>query len=152
MIKTSTGLAAYLMVTGSAKAAFEGGLIKVYSADGSGNIPDTADAAVIGTLLWTISLGGDGTGLSFDAAAVGRSLVKPSGAAWQGPTTAGTAAYYRLVAAGDDGTLSTTAPRVQGSVGNSADSDMFMTSPVLVTDAAVDAKILAAYQLTLPES
>ena len=50
-IKTSTALAAYLMVTGSAKDCFDDGFIKVYS----GVEPATADAAVTGTLLWTIS-------------------------------------------------------------------------------------------------
>ena len=146
MLKTSTGLAAHLACTGSLKAAFDGGLIKVYS----GTEPAGADDAATGDLLWTISVDGDGTGLTFDPTPVGRAMVKPSAAVWAGPTTAGTAGYFRLVASGDDGLASTTQKRVQGAVGAVAGVDMYMTDPVLVTNAALTAKTLVAFSLTLP--
>lgn len=145
-IKSSTGLAAHLMVTGSAKEAFDSGFIKVYS----GTEPATADAAATGDLLWTISVDGDGTGLTFDAAAVGRAMVKPTAATWGGPTTAGTAGYWRLVAAADDGTLSTSAPRLQGTCGSTAGADLYMSSTTLTTDAALLAKTLSAFSVALP--
>ena len=50
-LKKSTGLAKYLLGTGNVKKCFTGGLIKVYS----GAAPATADAAVTGSLLYTIS-------------------------------------------------------------------------------------------------
>lgn len=146
MLKTSTGFAAHLACTGSIKAAFDGGLIKVYS----GSEPASADDDATGTLLWTISVDGDGTGLTFDPTPIGRSIVKPAAAAWQGATTAGTAGYFRLVASGDDGLSSTTQKRVQGSVGSVAGVDMYMTDPVLVTNANPAAKTLVAFSLALP--
>lgn len=145
-IKSSTGLAAHLMVTGSAKAAFDAGFIKVYS----GAEPATADAEVTGDLLWTISKDGDGTGLTFDAAAVGRAMVKTPADTWGGATTAGTAGYWRLVAAADDGTLSTSAPRLQGTCGSTAGADLYMSSTTLSTDAALLAKTLSAFSVALP--
>ena len=145
-IKSSTGLAAHLMVTGSAKEAFDDGFIKVYS----GAEPATADAEATGDLLWTISVDGDGTGLTFDAAAVGRAMVKPTAATWGGATTTGTAGYWRLVAAADDGTLSTSAPRLQGTCGSTAGADLYMSSTTLTTDAALLAKTLSAFSVALP--
>lgn len=145
-IKTSTGLAAHLMVTGSAKAAFDSGFIKVYS----GTEPATADAAVTGTLLWTISKDGDGTGLTFDATASGRAMIKTAAHVWSGATTAGTAGYWRLVASTDDGTLSTSQKRIQGNCGSTAGSDLYMTSTTLTTNASLTAKSLAAFSVTLP--
>lgn len=145
-IKTSTGLAAYLAVTGSMKEAFDGGFIKVYS----GSEPATADAAVTGSLLWTISVDGDGTGLTFDATAVDRALVKVDADTWGGATTAGTCGYWRLSDASDAGILSTTEPRIQGTCGMTAGADMYMSNTTLTTDVALLAKTLAAFSISLP--
>jgi len=145
-VKTSTGLAAHLAVTGSLKSAFDGGLIRVYD----GSPPASADDAVVGNLLWTISVNGDGTGLTFDTTPVGRAMVKPDAATWGGATTAGTPTYYRLVASGDTGASSTTQKRVQGTVGAVAGVDLYMTNPTLVTNASLLAKVLIGYSLTLP--
>jgi hypothetical protein len=145
-VLTSTGLGAYIAVTGSLKAALEPCLIKVYG----GTKPATADSAASATVLWTISLGGDGTPLEFADEANGRSLVKPEDAIWGGPTAAGTATHFRIVKDDDDGTASETAIRVQGIVGTLAGSDMFMSNLVLLTDAATLAKTLTAFSLTLP--
>lgn len=145
-IKSSTGLAAHVMVTGSAKAAFDGGFIKVYS----GSEPATADAAVTGTLLWTISKNGDGTGLVFDEAAVGRAMVKVAADTWGGATTAGEAGYWRLVAAGDTGANVTNQARLQGTCGSVAGADLYMSNTTLTTDAGLLAKTLAAFSVALP--
>jgi hypothetical protein len=145
-IKTSTGLAAALMVTGSAKDTFDGGFIKVYS----GSAPATADLAATGDLLWTVSVDGDGTGLTFESTAVDRAMVKTEAETWQGATTAGTAGYFRLVASADDGTESTTQPRIQGECGTTAGADMYMASTTLTTNADLDAKVLAAFSVALP--
>ncbi len=113
-IKTSTGLRNAMLATGSAKAALDGGRINIYA----GAAPATADAAVGGaTLLCAITLNSTGTGILFDTAAVNGVLAKKPSETWSGVTAAtGTAAWYRHVGAADDGTLSTTAPRLQGTV------------------------------------
>jgi len=113
-IKTSTGLRNAMLATGSAKAALDGGRINIYA----GAAPATADDAVGGaTLLCAITLNSTGTGILFDTAAVNGVLAKKPSETWSGAIAAtGTAAWYRHVAAADDGTLSTTAPRIQGTV------------------------------------
>lgn len=113
-IKTSTGLRNAMLATGSAKAALDGGRINIYA----GAAPATADDAVGGaTLLCAITLNSTGTGILFDTAAVNGVLAKKPSETWSGSIVAtGTAAWYRHVAAADDGTLSTTAPRLQGTV------------------------------------
>lgn len=141
MIKSSTGLRTHLAVTGSIKSAMDGGLIKFYN----GIEPATADAAVTGSLLWTVSLGGAGTGLTFDSSAVNSSAVKPSAAVWAGATTAGTPTYWRFVASGDTGGSSTTEKRIQGNCGNFAGADIYLSNPTLVTDASTTAKALDSF-------
>lgn len=141
MIKSSTGLRSHLAVTGSIKSGLDGGTIKFYD----GAEPATADAAATGTLLWTVSLNGAGTGLTFDPAPVNGSAVKPSAATWAGATTAGTPTYWRFVAAGDTGALSTTEKRVQGNCGNFAGADIYLSNPTLVTSASPTAKALEAF-------
>lgn len=113
-IKTSTGLRNAMLATGSAKAALDGGRINIYA----GAAPATADDAVGGaTLLCAITLNSTGTGILFDTAAVNGVLAKKPSETWSGAIAAtGTAAWYRHVAAADNGTLSTTAPRLQGTV------------------------------------
>lgn len=145
-IKTSTGLAAYMMVTGSAKAAFALGKIVVYD----GTEPTTANDAASGSAIWTITVDGDGTGLTFDAAAVDRAMVKPTGVTWGGATTAGVATYWRLVGAADTGGAVPAEPRIQGTCGSTAGADMYMSSTTLTTDAALLAKTLADFSVALP--
>ncbi len=145
-IKTSTGLAAHLAVTGSMKEAFDLGFINVYS----GAAPATADAAETGDILWTISVDGDGTGLTFDATPVDRALVKVEADTWGGATVAGTAGYWRLVTAADTGALSTTEERIQGTCGSTAGAELYMSSTTLSTDTDLLAKTLAAFSVALP--
>ena len=113
-IKNSTGLRNAMLASGSAKAALDGGKINIYA----GAAPATADDAVGGaTLLCAITLNSTGTGILFDTAAVNGVLAKKPSETWSGAiASTGTAAWYRHVAAADDGTLSTTAPRLQGTV------------------------------------
>lgn len=127
-VKFSTGLAAHVGVTGSVKDALDGGFIKVYS----GTPPTSADSAVAGTLLWTVSVDGDGTGLTIAPAVNGRAFGKPSATTWAGATTAGTATYWRFCGS----------HRYRGRVHNreahpgqrgvpAAGFDMYMSNPVL---------------------
>lgn len=130
-MKLSTGLRNKLLDTGSLKATFAAGFLKIYS----GAAPADADAAVTGTLLCTISIASGGTGINFAAAAVAGVLQKLSSETWSGVNAAtGTAAYFRHVAAGDDGTLSTTQARIQGTVATSG-ADLNVASVALVAAA-----------------
>ena len=131
-LKTSTGLRNGVLSGGSLKSLLNGGRINIYA----GTPPATADDAVGGaTLLCAITLNSTGAGINFDTAAAGRMLQKAPGEVWSGANvTGGVAAWYRHVAAGDGGTLSTTAPRVQGLVGV-AGADLNLSSVSLVAGA-----------------
>lgn len=131
-LKTSTGLRNGVLSDGSLKSRLDGGRINIYA----GMPPATADDAVGGaTLLCTITLNSTGAGINFDTAAAGGVLQKAPGEVWSGVNvTGGVAAWYRHVAAGDDGALSTTAPRVQGLVGV-AGADLNLSSVSLVAGA-----------------
>ena len=140
-LKLSTGLRNKLLDTGSLKSIFAGGKIRILS----GSAPADADAAETGTLIVEISNGG--AGINFDTAAAAGVLQKAPAETWSGTNVATlTATYYRHVAAGDTFALSTTQPRIQGTVGT-VGADMNLSSVALVTAAtqAVD-----FYSVTLP--
>ena len=148
-IKTTTGLAAYLMVTGSGKSAFDGGSLKVFS----GTPPASADLAETGDLVWEIKRDdgvGGVEGLVFSATANGRAMEKPSADTWGGATVAGTAGYFRLVQDTDDGLEDDDQLRVQGTVGSTGAEDFYMSNTVLTTDTDVLAKTIAAFSVALP--
>lgn len=142
-IKTSTGLRNAMLASGSAKAALDGGKINIYA----GAAPATADDAVGGaTLLCAITLNSTGTGILFDTAAVNGVLAKKPSETWSGSIVAtGTATWYRHVAAADDGTLSTTAPRIQGTIALIG-ADMNI-DPAFVSGQT---KVIEHYVLALP--
>ena len=144
-IKISTGLRNKLMDTGSLKSVMAGGLIKIYS----GAEPADADAAATGTLLCTISLNSTGTGINFDTAAVAGVISKAPAETWSGNNAStGTAGYFRHVAAGDDGTLSTTQARIQGRV-STVGADLNLSSVSLVSGAP---QAIDYYSVTLPSA
>lgn len=142
-MKLSTGLRNKLMDTGSLKSIFAAGFIKIYS----GAAPADADQAITGTLLCTISIGSGGTGINFAVAAVAGVLQKLASETWSGVNAAtGTAGYFRHVAAGDDGTLSTTQARIQGTVGTGG-ADLNINSVNLVAAAT---QPIDFYSVALP--
>lgn len=129
-IKVSTGLRNAVLGTSSLDAALDLGFIKIYS----GAAPASADDAATGTLLCTISVNSTGTGLTFDAPS-GGVMAKAAAEVWSGVNAAsGTAAYYRHVGPADTGALSTTEPRLQGSVGTSG-ADLNLSSVGLTAAA-----------------
>lgn len=135
---------------GSLKDIFHDGVIRIYS----GSAPTTADAAASGTLLVEISVS-SGTfahnefanGLEFGTAASG-AIAKATGETWSGSAAAsGTAGYFRLLGnPTDSGALSTTLPRIQGSIGTSG-ADLNMTSTSITSGATYT---IDTFQLTLP--
>lgn len=144
MIKNSTGLRNAMLGTTGAKAALTGAVLNIYA----GTEPATADAALGGaTLLVSISKGGDGSALGFENPADGI-LVKSVSEVWVGTVLAnGTPTFYRLQMPADTDTASTTAVRIQGSVGNAGDLKLGATVLASGNPQSID-----YYQLELPGS
>lgn len=112
------------------------GVLRVFS----GTMPATANAAITGTLLVQLTIsagtfvaGAFGNGLTFGAAAAGV-IGMAAGEVWSGVSVAaGVATHYRFVGnAADSNALSTTLPRIQGTVSTSgADANMPSTTITL---------------------
>ncbi|MES2347026.1 MAG: hypothetical protein V4641_05580 [Pseudomonadota bacterium] len=138
-VQFSTGLLTHNAVTGSKKAALDGGFLFYFS----GPVPASADAAVDGTtvMLAKISLTGGATGLTFEATAPGGILSKTAAEAWQCTSAAatGTATFFRFCDSADAGTaLSTTAKRIQGTLGTTMASDGQLVSTAITAGQALD--------------
>lgn len=133
-MRLSTGLRNHILASGSFKNGLDGGVIRIYS----GTPPATADDAVpaASTLLCTLTVDGDGsTGLNFDTAAAAGLLQKATSEVWQGTNVAtGNAAWFRFEPQADGGGQSTTALRLQGTVGV-AGADLNISSVALTTGA-----------------
>ena len=120
-LRISTGLATLLAGTTGFSSAMGNGVIDIYS----GTQPATADSAATGTLLGTVTLnsgafnpGVTTNGLTFAAAAAG--AVAKSGVWSFVGIAAGTAGWFRFRGnAVDAGGISTTLPRLDGSVATS---------------------------------
>jgi hypothetical protein len=146
-IKTSTGLSNYCLVAGSFKAGLALGFLKIYS----GAPPVSADDAVTGTLLCTVSAAGAGTGLSLADTATARVVTKAA-EAWSGPIVAtGVAGYYRFCEAGDTGVSSTTERRIQGSVGLAA-ADLILSNTSLTVNASITAQPIDNFAIAWPSA
>ena len=119
------------------------GEIKIYS----GTAPATADAAVTGTLLAAINNGGAGT---LFAEPSSNAIAIAGGETWSIAAVAtGTASYFRyVIKATDDGLLSTTQVRIQGTVGTSG-ADMIIGNTAIVSGAT---QTIDTFTLTAPES
>ncbi len=132
--KMSTGLCNKLLDTGPFKDIFEDGFINIYA----GALPATADAAETDDPICVISVNSTGTGITWGPTAGGVTpgvIPKASGEVWTGLILADdTATHFRIVAPGDTGALSTTEPRVQGTIGVGG-ADMNVGTTVLVDGA-----------------
>lgn len=142
-MKISTGLRNGLLVTGSLKSQLDSGVIKIYS----GAEPASADDAVTGTLLCTISVNSTGTGITFETTATAGVLAKKSSEVWSGVNAAtGTAGYFRHVQPGDTGVSSTTQKRIQGTVAV-AGADLNLSAVGLTSGAT---QTIDYYNIALP--
>ena len=144
MIKISTGLADAMMNDTGATAALNNAELELRIF--SGPEPMTADAALADeTLLVTIQVNGGG-GMQFAFANEG-TIMKHIDQSWLGNVIAtGTPTYYRLCPMNDDNTASTTAVRVQGSVGATGDLKLGTTTLATGNPQSID-----FYQLRLPQ-
>lgn len=128
-LKLSTGLRTNIVGSTGVGATFANGTIEIRT----GTQPVNADAAPTGALLGVVTLnnlpfvpGSPTNGLTF-AAAAGGVLAKSGVWAFNG-IAAGTAGWFRLKAnALDNDTLSTTLPRLDGSVATSG-GDMSLSN------------------------
>lgn len=119
-IRFSTGLRQGMLNATGTLEAFTNGVLRIYS----GVQPSDADSAITGTLLLEVTVDGLAfahgvatNGLNFDVPVAGV-LSKAAAEAWKGDGVAkGTAGWGRLSANPlDDGTVSTTLPRIDMSV------------------------------------
>ncbi len=142
--KISTGLRDYMLITGSLKAGLDGGVINIYS----GTAPATADAALSGnTLLAIISNDATGTGITMATPSIAGVLSKSASEIWRGLIVASaTASFYRFVGLADDGLLSTTQRRIQGTVAV-VGGDLNFSS---VTFVSSNYKTIDSYNIALP--
>jgi hypothetical protein len=109
-----------------------GSKINVYT----GAQPTTANDAATGTLLFTITKGGDGvTGLEWTAAS-GGATAKPAGDTWAGTAiNSGTAGWFRCYEEGDEpSAANTTNARFDGAVAT-AGAQINMTSTTIAAGA-----------------
>jgi len=138
--KFSTGLRDG-MLTGSALATLmNGGSIEWYT----GAQPASPDDAPTGTLLATFTIAA--TGLNFEAAAVAGTLSKAVAENWTAVAAAtGTPGYFRMVSSTDTGVLSTTEPRIEGSIGTFG-ADMNVSNINVVSGAT---ETIDAFSITL---
>lgn len=144
MIKISTGLVDAMMNDVGATAALNSADLELRIF--SGPEPLNADAAITNeTLLVAIQVNGGG-GMQFAFAGEG-TIMKDIDQSWLGNVVAtGTPTYYRLCPMSDDNTASTTAVRVQGSVGTTGDLKLGTTTLATGNPQSID-----FYQLRLPQ-
>lgn len=144
--RLSTGLVNDMLDTSSFKAALEGAsgmLLKFYS----GARPASANDAPTGTLLCTVSNGGAGTGVHFQAAAVANVISKAAAETWKGNCVAdGVIGWCRLAQHGDAGGSSSSAQRADFTVGTSG-ADINLASTNAVTGTPLE---LTSFDLTNP--
>jgi hypothetical protein len=113
--KISTGLRNGMLGSTGFKGLMDDFRLRVYA----GDIPATADAALGGAvLLAEYTESDDGTtGLTFGTPS-GATIAKNTGETWSStPVANGVGTFFRCEKSGDDGTLSTSALRIQGDVG-----------------------------------
>lgn len=144
-IRLSTGLVNKLLGTDDFQTIFNDCVIRCYS----GSQPTTPDLAPTGTLLGSITVGGGAfshgsatNGLAFDNP-VGKVISKAAAETWQfkGAAT-GTLGWFRVQGnAADDNSVSTTLPRLDGTLGSTtstADGKLSTTSVTATTTITID--------------
>ena len=143
-IQFSSGLRDHLLISGSFKSALDGGVLRIYT----GAIPATADADSSGlTVLCTISLDATGTGITWGSTVTAGILSKNTAEIWRGLIgTTGTATFFRFMAISDTGAASTTAKRVQGTMGL-VGADINFSNVNLV---AGNYRVIGSLNVTLP--
>lgn len=114
-IKTSTGTRISMLAGPGIKPTFDGeGVFRIYAGLEPVGADDSLGSA---TLLCEIKKDGT-TNVTLDSTTTPGILMKPAADTWTGNNVAtGTASFYRFVKSADAGGASTSAERVQGTVG-----------------------------------
>ena len=150
-LRFSTGLRNGALDSTGIRAALANGVIRIYS----GAQPASADNAVQGTLLMTVSVDGGAfahgsptNGLNFDAA-VGALMAKAVAETWKGTGLAdGIAGWFRFSGnPSDSGALSTTLARIDGSVAKTG-GDLAISNVNIVTSAP---NTIDTFQISMDE-
>lgn len=149
-LRLSTKLRDNLAGTTGFASTFANGVIEIYT----GSQPATADSAVTGTLLGTVTLnsgafapGSPTNGLTFAAASGG--AVSKSGVWSFNGVAVGTAGWFRLKGnATDAGGVSTVLPRLDGSIAVSG-ADMSLSNIAITVSAPVT---VDTFTVTMPSS
>lgn len=144
-MKVSTALRNAILADNSLKAALGGFVIRVYE----GTAPASPDDAIPAgaTQLVEISLDDTGNELALANSAAGGTIAKDSGQVWEGTVgSSGLAEFFRIVKPADDGSSSSAAVRIQGTVGT-AGEDMNFSDPSLTENAVQRVEFL---NITLP--
>ena len=143
-MRLSTGLRNHLLSGGSLRSALNGGVIRMYS----GSAAASPDAAVPGTatMVCEITVSSGATGLNFEAAAAGGRLQKSASEVWSGAATADQqVSWFRFIPLADDGSLSTTALRLQGTVAQ-VGADLNMSNTLFTTGATQTVDYFSIFQ------
>jgi len=146
----STGLRIGMLVTSPFDTLMNDARLKIYK---GATIPATADAVLPGdaTMMYEFTVDNDGTtDLTFATTAPNGVIQKASAEAWQGICqSAGDMAFFRIYVPSDTGeSASTTAPRVQGTVGT-AFADLIVAD---ITKALSDPLTLDYFAIAIPVS
>lgn len=133
-VRLSTGLRAAMLnggVGGGLKGALALGKINIYS----GPQPVSADVGATGTLLGTVTVGGGGTGLTFDTTATG-TISKAAAENWKFDGIAvGTAGWFRFYpSGGNPANPSSAEARIDGSIATSG-GDVNLTNLSITLNA-----------------
>jgi hypothetical protein len=143
MLKLSTGLRDDMLDTAPFRTILDASRLRIYS----GAAPASADDAE-GSVIVEIGSDHADTHCHFLASAVSGVLSKDANI-WSGVASAtATASYFRLVLAADDGLLSTSQVRMQGTIGTSG-ADLNMSNVSLASGAT---QTIDTFNLTMPAS
>ena len=144
MVKWSTGLRDYVQAIGSVRAALANSEIRLYS----GPVPASADSALSGSNVLLTSITGESGSFNFHDESVGGVMPKQLDDLLEGEIVAtGTPTFYRHVLPADVGDASTTAIRIQGTVGL-AGTDMELSTTLL---EAGGVQRLSSHTSVMPE-
>jgi len=137
-VRFSTGLRDDILGSTGLSTSLNDGVIHIYS----GSQPSTADSAISGVLLGTVTVdagaftpGSPTNGLSFDAPNSGV-VAKAAAENWKfNGIVDGTAGWFRFVGnAIDDTLVSTTLPRIDGSIAKTG-GDMTLSNTAITAGA-----------------
>lgn len=143
----STGARNGILLTSPLKTLLAAGFVQIYSGIAPANADNAIGSAGTNVLLCTISNNSTGTGINLDVTATGGIILKLGSEVWSGTNAAtGTASFYRHVAVGDTGVLSTTQVRLQGDIATSG-VEMNLSSTSLTSAAT---QTIDYYSIALP--